>query len=117
MKDNQQSIRIVRQSLLAFQSWAAVNPSDTYSFLRKVGNQRRNVAAASRNPMPKEPTRKPLMKRRLRKTLKTGGESGIRTHVRVSPKHAFQACAFSHSAISPETRFGGKRVGMLWTCS
>ena len=30
-----------------------------------------------------------------------GGESGIRTHVRVSPKHAFQACAFSHSAISP----------------
>ena len=31
-----------------------------------------------------------------------GGESGIRTHVRVSPKHAFQACAFNHSAISPE---------------
>src|SRR3954469_19200374 len=38
---------------------------------------------------------------RLWGTLKTGGESGIRTHVRVSPKHAFQACAFSHSAISP----------------
>jgi hypothetical protein len=35
------------------------------------------------------------------KGFKTGGESGIRTHVRVSPKHAFQACAFSHSAISP----------------
>jgi hypothetical protein len=34
-------------------------------------------------------------------TRKAGGESGIRTHVRVSPKHAFQACAFSHSAISP----------------
>src|SRR5262249_6691672 len=33
--------------------------------------------------------------------FKYGGESGIRTHVRVSPKHAFQACAFSHSAISP----------------
>ena len=33
--------------------------------------------------------------------LDDGGESGIRTHVRVSPKHAFQACAFSHSAISP----------------
>ena len=31
----------------------------------------------------------------------TGGEGGIRTHVRVSPKHAFQACAFSHSATSP----------------
>jgi hypothetical protein len=37
----------------------------------------------------------------LRKGGRTGGESGIRTHVRVSPKHAFQACAFSHSAISP----------------
>ena len=30
-----------------------------------------------------------------------GGESGIRTHGRVSPTHAFQACAFSRSAISP----------------
>ena len=30
-----------------------------------------------------------------------GGESGIRTHERVSPKHAFQACALNHSAISP----------------
>src|SRR6266478_5093536 len=33
---------------------------------------------------------------------RTGGESGIRTHVTLSSKHAFQACAFSHSAISPE---------------
>ncbi len=33
-----------------------------------------------------------------------GGETGIRTQVRVSPKHAFQACAFSHSAISPLVR-------------
>src|SRR2546430_13231294 len=32
---------------------------------------------------------------------KAGGESGIRTHVTLSSKHAFQACAFSHSAISP----------------
>src|ERR1044072_1278950 len=38
----------------------------------------------------------------LAKSFKAGGESGIRTHVRVSPKHAFQACAFSHSAISPK---------------
>ncbi len=30
-----------------------------------------------------------------------GGESGIRTHDTVSRIHAFQACAFSHSAISP----------------
>src|ERR1700728_4703903 len=35
------------------------------------------------------------------KVDKTGGESGIRTHVTLSSKHAFQACAFSHSAISP----------------
>src|SRR5215467_14696641 len=33
-----------------------------------------------------------------------GGESGIRTHVTLSSKHAFQACAFSHSAISPGFR-------------
>jgi DNA-binding beta-propeller fold protein YncE len=39
----------------------------------------------------------------------SGGERGIRTLDRVSPIHAFQACAFNHSAISPilETaRFG-----------
>src|SRR5665213_3006848 len=35
-----------------------------------------------------------------------GGERGIRTLVRVSPKHAFQACAFNHSATSPSR--GGK---------
>ena len=38
---------------------------------------------------------------KVEENKRTGGESGIRTHVRVSPKHAFQACAFSHSAISP----------------
>jgi uncharacterized membrane protein len=35
-----------------------------------------------------------------------GGERGIRTLDRVSPIHAFQACAFNHSAISP----GSKRA-------
>ena len=30
-----------------------------------------------------------------------GGENGIRTHERISPLHAFQACAFNHSATSP----------------
>src|SRR5690349_625422 len=35
------------------------------------------------------------------KKLVDGGESGIRTHDTVSRIHAFQACAFSHSAISP----------------
>src|SRR5579875_1109515 len=33
-----------------------------------------------------------------------GGESGIRTHDTLSRIHAFQACAFSHSAISPGKR-------------
>ncbi len=30
-----------------------------------------------------------------------GGKSGIRTHDRVNPIHAFQACALNRSAISP----------------
>lgn len=39
-----------------------------------------------------------------------GGESGIRTHGTVSRTHAFQACALSHSAISPErTLLKGRR--------
>ena len=33
--------------------------------------------------------------------IEVGGERGIRTLGRVSPTHAFQACAFNHSAISP----------------
>jgi hypothetical protein len=32
-----------------------------------------------------------------------GGEGGIRTHVAVSRKHAFQACSFSHSDTSPRS--------------
>src|SRR4029079_3190156 len=39
---------------------------------------------------------------RERVTEEGGGGSGIRTHVTVSRKHAFQACAFSHSATPPE---------------
>ena len=30
-----------------------------------------------------------------------GGEDGIRTHERIASLHAFQACAFNHSATSP----------------
>src|ERR1700689_3870702 len=44
---------------------------------------------------------------------KNGGERGIRTLVRVSPKHAFQACAFNHSAISPRgwnNKFSARRA-------
>src|SRR6516165_4074166 len=33
--------------------------------------------------------------------MRVGGGSGIRTHDTVSRIHAFQACAFSHSAIPP----------------
>ena len=33
-----------------------------------------------------------------------GGERGIRTLGRVSPTHAFQACSFNHSDISPHER-------------
>ena len=32
---------------------------------------------------------------------KVGGEGGIRTHGRVAPTHAFQACRFVHSRTSP----------------
>ena len=35
--------------------------------------------------------------------IKNGGEGGIRTLDRDKPIHAFQACAFSHSAISPDS--------------
>ena len=33
--------------------------------------------------------------------LFNGGENGIRTHERINSLHAFQACAFNHSATSP----------------
>ena len=44
----------------------------------------------SRSTCSREPTK-----------LKIGGERGIRTLGRVSPTHAFQACSFNHSDISP----------------
>jgi hypothetical protein len=45
-------------------------------------------------------------------SMNFGGGSGIRTHDTVSRIHAFQACAFSHSAIPPagETRNIARRV-------
>ena len=39
-----------------------------------------------------------------------GGESGIRTHGRVSPTHAFQACSFNRSDISPGTKLARSRA-------
>jgi hypothetical protein len=38
---------------------------------------------------------------RLTSRSEVGGESGIRTHGRVSPTHAFQACLIDRSSISP----------------
>jgi hypothetical protein len=47
---------------------------------------------------------------------RSGGERGIRTLGRVTPTHAFQACAFNHSAISPSGRlvcgYGSKVCGV-----
>src|ERR1700675_4599209 len=36
--------------------------------------------------------------------MKVGGEGGIRTHGRISPTHAFQACALNRSDTSPHAR-------------
>jgi hypothetical protein len=36
---------------------------------------------------------------------KNGGEGGIRTHGRVSPTHAFQACSLNRSDTSPQIGF------------
>ncbi len=38
----------------------------------------------------------------------SGGERGIRTLETVSRLHAFQACAFNHSATSPVYQFNTK---------
>src|SRR5580704_6976624 len=52
-----------------------------------------------------------------------GGEGGIRTHGRISPTHAFQACSLNRSDTSPlswnfssvaNQRRGGKRRGAAW---
>src|SRR5262245_3575635 len=42
-----------------------------------------------------------LAEARASARAKAGGERGIRTLGRVSPTHAFQACSFNHSDISP----------------
>src|SRR5580704_4008265 len=45
---------------------------------------------------------------------RSGGETGIRTLDRVSPIHAFQACAFNHSAISPVRWDARKRARQVY---
>src|SRR5581483_5125130 len=49
---------------------------------------------------------------RERPLQETGGGSGIRTHVTVSRKHAFQACAFSHSATPPHRPASGPHLSI-----
>ena len=44
---------------------------------------------------------KELLTRLFHQFKKIGGENGIRTHERIAPLHAFQACALNHSATSP----------------
>ena len=43
----------------------------------------------------------PMAAKTLITSMLAGGGSGIRTHDTVARIHAFQACAFSHSAIPP----------------
>ena|GEM_PF-1750402 len=56
---------------------------------------------------------------KLRKKIKNGGEGGIRTLVTLASNHAFQACAFNHSATSPPSgralcvRIGGAASFLL----
>jgi hypothetical protein len=38
---------------------------------------------------------------RFVKEMEDGGEGGIRTHGRISPTHAFQACSLNRSDTSP----------------
>ena len=64
----------------------------------------RDDSGGSQDPddsAPSQPHR-PSPKRSMKKT---GGEGGIRTHGRVTPTHAFQACSFGHSDTSPPTSF------------
>ena len=66
----------------------------------KVGGER-GIRAESRGAA--APRAVALEARSLRQKERSefGGERGIRTLGRVSPTHAFQACSFNHSDISP----------------
>ena len=44
------------------------------------------------------------------KCISNGGEKGIRTLDTVARIHAFQACAFNHSATDPFGRFMGNQL-------
>ena len=63
----------------------------------------RRPEPGARSPIPLPHTKRPPA---LPGVFWYGGERGIRTLETVSRLHAFQACAFSHSAISPQAEPG-----------
>ena len=71
------------------------------------------------NPQFSQPSTSVLAWVNLRKKIKNGGEGGIRTLVTLASNHAFQACAFNHSATSPPSgralcvRIGGAASFLL----
>ena len=74
---------------------------------------------SSVNPQFSQPSTTILAWVNLRKKIKNGGEGGIRTLVTLASNHAFQACAFNHSATSPPSgralcvRIGGAASFLL----
>ena len=74
---------------------------------------------SSVNPQFSQPSTSVLAWVNLRKKIKNGGEGGIRTLVTLASNHAFQACAFNHSATSPPSgralcvRIGGAASFLL----
>ena len=89
-----------RRSTTAFGSSASCTMiSDTSTWSRKPCNPSTTRSARGCHPCLRyDPL--PMSPGRTREA--GGGESGIRTHGTVSRTHAFQACALSHSAISPD---------------
>ena len=81
----------VKKKLFAFYFWSLIKMiNDTtffYIFFYKVG---KTIMVC-------------FKKNKVFFTLRASicGESGIRTHGTISDTHAFQACSFSHSDISP----------------
>jgi hypothetical protein len=59
------------------------------------------LTASARQPSRRAPWLASRSCERSERLAKAGGERGIRTLGRVSPTHAFQACSFNHSDISP----------------
>ena len=54
-----------------------------------------------------------LLHGRSSSSWRYGGEGGIRTHGRVTPTHAFQACRFGHSRTSPHAYLRAGRI-LAW---